>query len=336
MSSSKQAPAPEDTFRLEIVVARRVSVESRSLTREGFYEWLWTRFGTAGLLGVHEGTLLSEAAAEQGLETESWTVDSAEAPRERDWVGGQSEARAELYFTTRKQAESALKVLSGLPGVQGGAVERQTARDWDAEWKASFLGSAEGIRIAPDWRVIPYWVTDQEAKIQADEHPIRINPGAGFGTGTHETTQLCLGAIAGAVTTRRVNRALDFGSGSGILSIAIALRGVEVDAIEIDPLAIENARENARLNSVDAMIRFEDTLAGSTGPYDLVVANILRPVLLEFAEQLVSRLEKHGGALILSGLIERDVAEVTACYTRLVGREPEIHALGEWRCVVFN
>jgi ribosomal protein L11 methyltransferase len=265
-------------------------------------------------------------------------VDSAEAPRERDWVGGQSEAQAEVYFASRKQADGASKFLAGLRGIRVAGVEHQPERDWDAEWKASFLGSAEGLRLPPDWRVIPYWVTDEQAKLGAAEVAIRINPGAGFGTGTHETTQLCLGAIAEAVVKRgagRELRALDFGSGSGILSIGLALRGVPVDAIEIDPLAIENAKENAKLNSVDAAIRFDDTMAEASGPYEIVVANILRPVLLEFAEELVKRLGP-GGTLILSGLIERDVAEVTSRYAKLLGLEPKPRALGEWRCLVFS
>jgi ribosomal protein L11 methyltransferase len=341
------SPKPEDSYLLRLAIARRVRVETRELARDDFYEWLWGRFGSleGGLLGVHEGTLLSEAAAEQGLETESWTVDSAEAPRERDWVGHQSEAQAELYFASRSQAEAASGSLEGVHGVRVLALELQPAKDWDAEWKASFLGSAEGLRLPPDWRVVPYWVTNEQAKIVPGEFVIRINPGAGFGTGTHETTQLCLGAIAeafgaGGSAKGAPVRALDFGSGSGILSIGLAIRGAKVDAIEIDPLAIDNAKENARLNSVEAGIRFSDELSSAAGPYGIVVANILRPVLLEFAEALVSRLAPSdapgpGPALILSGLIERDVAEVSACYRKLLGCEPEVRALGEWRCLVW-
>jgi ribosomal protein L11 methyltransferase len=314
------------------LIAKRVGVDSRELARDEFYEWLWTRFAKAGFLGVHEGTLLSEAAAEQGLETESWTVDSAEAPRERDWVGGQKEAGAELYFSTREQAESASRALSGVQGIQVLGIEHQPERDWDAEWKASFLGSPEGLRLPPNWRIVPYWVSDEQAKISKGENVIRINPGAGFGTGTHETTQLCLGAIAESAVSSGA-RALDFGSGSGILSIGLALLGAEVDAIEIDPLAIDNATENARLNAMDARIRFDRDLSSAPGPYSLVVANILRPVLLEFAEALVSRCE---GALVLSGLIERDVAEVSARYTALMGRGPEVRELGEWRCLFWS
>lgn len=324
-----------ETFRLRAAIGRKARLGGRELSRDDFYEWLWKRFGgPGGLLGVHEGTLLSEAAAEQGLETDSWTVDSAEAPRERDWVGGQSEVQAELYFESRERAEAVSRELEKVQGVKILALEHQPAKDWDAEWKASFLGSPEGLKIPPYWRVVPYWVSDEQAKVQTGEHVIRINPGAGFGTGTHETTQLCLAAIAESF--RPGARALDFGSGSGILSIGLAKLGAEVDAIEIDPLAIDNATENARLNGALGEIRFNSDLAQAEGPYDLIVANILKPVLLEFAVPLSSRLSPPRGALVLSGLIERDVAEVSRCYGALLGIEPVLRSLGEWRCLVFR
>jgi ribosomal protein L11 methyltransferase len=323
------------TYRLRAKIGREVVLREpdrpeRKISREDFYEWLWTWLDQAkGFLGAHEGTLLSETAAEQGLETESWTVDSAEAPRERDWVGGQRELEAELYFTSRKAAESASRRLESVSDVKVVAIEEQPERDWDAEWKASFLGSAQGLKVPPLWRIIPYWVSDEQARIGPSERAIRINPGAGFGTGTHETTQLCLQAIAECAPA---GRALDFGSGSGILSIGLAKLGCEVDSIEIDPLAIDNARENAKINGVDDRIRFERELSEEHRSYRLVVANILRPVLLEFAERLVSRLSP-GGALILSGLIERDVQEVRIRYEALLGRSARVENLGEWRCI---
>jgi ribosomal protein L11 methyltransferase len=176
---------------------------------------------------------------------------------------------------------------------------------------------------------------------------VRVNPGAGFGTGTHETTQLCLEALGGLALERIADRGkladafdglsvLDFGSGSGILGIACALLGARVEAVEIDPLAIANATENADLNQVRGQVRFSQTLAPSPERFPLVLANILRPVLLEFASELVSRLAP-GGALVLSGLMEGDVAEVSARYTALLGgKTPEVFSSGEWRALVFR
>jgi ribosomal protein L11 methyltransferase len=298
------------------------------MQREEFFAWLWRKFAERGLLGVHEGTVLSEQAAAEGEGTESWTVDAGEAPRERDWIATVRLADAELYFATREQASEALAELRELAGLvfSEAPLEEQLPEDWDAKWKREFTG----IEIGP-WKVIPPWKAGQ----RLGTRDLVINPGAGFGTGTHETTQLCLQAIAVARLGQPAGnpwRALDFGSGSGILSIALARLGAEVDGVEIDELAIDNAVENAKLNAT--AIRFSRFLEEGRGPYDLVVANILRPVLLEFAERLCAR-RARGGALVLSGLVATDVPEVSVRFSALLGREPSVHTLGDWRALVW-
>src|SRR6185437_14290065 len=155
-------------------------------------------------------------------------------------------------------------------------------QDWDARWKESF----PGVEVPPFWHILPPWV-DAPAE-RGGVRVIRLNPGAGFGTGTHETTQLCLRALAERGSTRvRGRRVLDFGSGSGILSIGAALLGAQVDAVEIDPLALENSLENARLSHVENSIAFHEGLPDvPPGGYPVVLANILRPVLLEHCQEL--------------------------------------------------
>lgn len=329
------------SYRFTITLPRRIQLQGRTVAREDFYAWAWKEFTCQGLQGVHEGTLLSAEAAAEGLETESWTVDAGEAPRDRDWLRDRETAEAEFYFASREGALAAVKRLQTIPEVTLGPVLEQEQQDWDAQWKASFLGSAKGVRIPPFWRVLPPWVSLEEAELSPGEVVLRINPGAGFGTGTHETTQLCLDAIgqaAGAAGGLQGREALDFGSGSGILAIGAALLGARVDAVEIDPLAIDNARENARLNSADERITYSLDL-DSLGPaktYGLVIANILRPVLIQFSTELVRRMAPKG-RLILSGLIDKDVAEVSMVFGKLLGgRKPRVSELGEWRSVVFE
>jgi ribosomal protein L11 methyltransferase len=313
----------------------------RSLNREEFFSWLWQELSTAGLVGVHEGTVLSEEAAEKGFETDSWTLDSAQAPATRDWVGNQEFLDADLYFASQEEASSASGDLSKIKGLSIKGIREQEPQDWDAEWKASFLNAGNGVPILPFWRVVPPWVTFEPK----GEKFIKINPGAGFGTGTHETTQLCLQALGEysvkvPLTDQQV---LDFGSGSGILSIAMAILGGRVDAVEVDSLAIDNSVENAQLNEVREQIVFAQVLhpvSADSVPQELltyryVVANILRPVLLEFAPQLVDRLQS-GGVLVLSGLIESDVASVVERYSKLLGVPvTQTYSLGEWRALVF-
>jgi ribosomal protein L11 methyltransferase len=306
--------------------------------REEFYEWLWEKFSPSGLIGVHEGTLLSDEAAEQGFETDSWTVDSGEAPRERDWIGQQTEAQAELYFSEKEQAKEAAEFIRKNFSFQIGKLEEQVPEDWDAQWKASFLNAGAGVPIEPFWRVVPPWVESNPSSKSSHEKWIKINPGAGFGTGTHETTQLCLQALGEFTKEGALNgkACLDFGSGSGILSIGLALLGAQVDAVEIDPLAIDNATENATLNQVQNQIRFSKSMSESPQKYQVVIANILKPVLLEFSKPLIHSIES-GGLLILSGLIDKDVAPVTQEYSQLLGVPiSRVYERGEWRALVFK
>lgn len=327
---SSKAPV----FKFSLKVPRSVSVFETRVSREDFYEWLWAQFSQEGLLGVHEGTLLSQEAADEGLETDSWLVDSAQAPRERDWVGQVGESQAELYFSGHAEAQKAVSMLEQLTEIQVGRIEEQADQDWDAEWKASFLNSGQGVQVPPFWRIVPPWV--DSLSDSSPEVRIKINPGAGFGTGTHETTQLCLRAI-GEYCKGQSNgiRGLDFGSGSGILSVGMAFLGMQVDAVEVDLLAIDNARENAQLNGVQDQVRFSQNLSPLGEGYSVIVANILKPVLLEFAPELVKRLASQG-ILILSGLIEQDVEPVTEMYSELL-RLPvaQVYELGEWRALVF-
>jgi len=186
----------------------------------------------------------------------------------------------------------------------------------------------------------PFWhILAPEEPLPADGVSIRVRAGAGFGTGSHETTQLCLQALALFAPRDRTPgswRLLDFGSGSAILSIAAARLGADCDAVEIDEQAIQNGEDNARLNGVADRIRTERSLNDLQGSFSLVIANILRPILLEFADPLVRRLAP-GGTLILSGLLSAEVPELAVRYGALLGgREPEVYRRGDWCALVWR
>jgi ribosomal protein L11 methyltransferase len=306
------------------------------LGREDFFAWLWQELEDCGLQGIHEGTMLCDEAAQAGLETESWLVDSGEAPSNRDWVGAQSQENPQLYFPTETDARDAFERLEGVSGCTVVRVFEQPNQDWDAEWKRNF----RGVDVPPDWKIVPPWEAQERVE---GRQVLVVNPGAGFGTGTHETTQLCLQAFSESLAKGlRPHSVLDFGSGSGILAIGAALRGAErVHAVEIDRLAIDNALENARLNEVSARIRYETELSSLAGEepaegYSVVFANILKPVLLEFSQSLCARV-RSGGVMILSGLIEADVEPVRAVYSALLpARTWRVLARNEWRALVFE
>lgn len=323
------------TYQFRVSLHQSIEIQGSRMDRESFLGWVWARFGSQGLLGIHEGTILSEEAETQGLTTDSWTVDSGPAPRSRDWIASQNQMSAEFYFETPEGARQAWEVLKTSHDLEISEIEKQAPRDWNAEWRASFLKSGAGISVPPFWRIFPPWI--EEPRKASGEYALKINPGAGFGTGTHETTQLCLQALGEISKRKSLNNqnVLDFGSGSGILAIGASLLGARVHAVEIDPLAVENARDNSAFNQVETRIHYALNMEELPGPFDVILANILRTILLEFANPLVKRLAS-GGSLVLSGLIESDVEGVSDTYCALLGRSPRLEVQGEWRALIWE
>jgi ribosomal protein L11 methyltransferase len=178
------------------------------------------------------------------------------------------------------------------------------------------------LEIPPRFRVA-------DAPAEADARTIVLAPSRAFGDGTHETTRMCVQALA-AFAPRRAFTMLDVGSGTGILAIAAAKLGGTPLGVEIDEAANEAARRNARLNGFG--IGFRATWP--EGTFDVVVANILRDVLLELAPAITSR---AGGLLVLSGLVSTDVPAILARYSPLRGdRRPEIFERDAWRALVWR
>src|SRR6195952_2110487 len=151
--------------------------------------------------------------------------------------------------------------------------------------------------------------------------PMKIEAGMAFGTGHHETTSLCLAALSERAKPRRFSRVLDLGCGTGLLAIGAAkLWRRPVVASDIDRVAIEVTRENARANAIAPMIRAltADGLThpgiSAAAPYDLIIANILASPLTQLAPSIAHALAR-GGMLILSGLLTWQENLVTSFYT---------------------
>lgn len=298
--------------------------------------------GEPSFYGLTEGVLLAEEAHERGYETESWVLDAGEAPHERDWIGREKNLSLIGYFKTEEAAIFAKSwLLREYIFTSEPKVTAEKEQDWNATWKASFTG----IEVHPGLRVLPPWheewlsVSDQAnaSAIFKKTGIIAINPGAGFGTGTHETTQLCLQILSKVAQSKGLEgkTVLDFGSGSGILGIAAALHGAKVYCVEIDPLANENAIENARMNGVEDRISITREIPAEIrgGKVDVLIANILRPILLQFANPIKDCLKPHAD-LVLSGLIERDLSEVIDAY-QAGGESFKVERLekNEWRAL---
>ncbi len=177
--------------------------------------------------------------------------------------------------------------------------------DWSENWKKYY----KPFRIGTHLVVKPTWEPYEQ---KPDDLMIELDPGMAFGTGTHETTNMCMQLLEKHL--RDGMRVMDVGTGSGILAIAAARLGAkEVLAIDIDPAAVKVARENVALNGVEAAVRVVegDLCKSEAMPCELAVANIVADAICMLASPLTRHLQQ-GGLLICSGIIrerEQDVRD---------------------------
>ena len=213
----------------------------------------------------------------------------------------------------------------GLPtsSVRDMTLREVADRDWLEEWKQNWQPVSVGrFIIAPPWTELPE---------THDQIVIRIEPGMAFGTGTHETTRLCIKAIEKYF---RGNSFLDVGTGTGILAIAAAKlsRHSRIEACDVDETAIEIARENAALNGVAEQISFRvGSVDETTVSADLVCANLTADVISRMAQTLIGL---TCGKLILSGILETQLEMVQQSFRDCGVSEFEVEQDGEWVSIV--
>lgn len=175
----------------------------------------------------------------------------------------------------------------------------------DQDWVRLTQSQFAPVPITDSFWIVPSWHTPPAQARRV----IRLDPGLAFGTGTHPTTRMCLRWIAGHARTWP--RVLDYGCGSGILAIAAALHGaVAVDAVDIDPAAVQSTQDNARANGVTLDAGLPER---AQGRYPLVLANILATPLKLLAPLLSAHVEA-GGDLVLAGILERQADELREAY----------------------
>lgn len=213
---------------------------------------------------------------------------------------------------------STLRALFGDEASATTAATLLVARDWgsevtvqalqavpDQDWVRLTQAQFAPVPITPTFWIVPSW---HQAPPDARQ-VLRLDPGLAFGTGTHPTTRMCLRWIAGHA--QAWPRVLDYGCGSGILAIGAALHGArDIDAVDIDPAAVEATRLNAQANGVALLAGLPDQ---AHGRYALVLANILaRP--LSLLAPLLSEHVAPGGQLVLAGILERQADELRQAY----------------------
>jgi ribosomal protein L11 methyltransferase len=203
-------------------------------------------------------------------------------------------------------------------------------QDWGENWKRFF----KPVQVTPRFVVKPPW---SKIRLKRGQVSIDITPGMAFGTGTHATTLLSIQALEESLKKKGLS-VLDVGTGSGILSIIAAKLGAkEVWGIDIDGVALENARENVEKNHVSDIVKLRKGSIGRVQKkFDIIIANIDLKRLRRMKKPLLNHL-KNQGFLILSGISEKGKERLRKCYlkTELL-RWIKVTQEGEWACLTFK
>jgi ribosomal protein L11 methyltransferase len=266
---------------------------------------------------------------EEGLAA---TVDPTRPAIVRAYLPARDTAAARTAIADTRQALGHLQAF-GLRPIGDLTTRVVNEADWAEAWKEHFpvLRIGRRVVIRPTWR--------RHRRLPGDV-VLALDPGMAFGTGLHPTTRLCLealehladaGVLARGTAWDGSARVLDVGIGSGILAIAAGLFGAgELTGVDTDPIAVEAAGANARRNRLARRLRVRaGSLPSGSGPYDVVLANLIASVLVALAESLRDEL-RLGGTLLASGIYRDREPDVRTAFEaaglRVVGRAAE----GDW------
>ena len=243
--------------------------------------------------GFNQGVAI-EVAFTQDPDGDNFAIDPSRPVVVRTFLNA-----SDTTPTTVDDIRRALWHLGRLRSISELSVTEREEEDWANAWKAHYSVHRVGRRAL----VKAPWHDYDPAP---GEVVIELDPGMAFGTGLHPSTQLAMIAIEDELSPG--DTVLDVGIGSGVLATGAALLGASaVDGVDVEPVAVRSARENAERNGVGAIVHVKQ---GSVGPgepfqgeYDLVVANIIARVLIELAPGLTTAV-RAGGTLILGGIID--------------------------------
>ena len=201
--------------------------------------------------------------------------------------------------------------------------------DWQDNWKKFFKPTPVGEKLV----IQPIWEEELPLREEDGRKTLYIEPGLAFGTGTHETTRLCLQTLE--ETIQGGESVLDLGCGSGILSIAALLLGASrAEGVDIDELAVKTARENGIRNGFEEpalTYHCGDMAKQVTGTFDIVVANIVADIIVLFCET-ARNFMKEGSVFIVSGILNTREQDVLDAFAANGFSVLERKADGEWLC----
>ena len=246
------------------------------------------------------------------LENVVWNIAHVDLIEQELLERDRTHSLIHVYIKLEKDALECVEFIKARLAAEG--IEHEISvvgvneEDWANNWKQYYHTQRIGKRII----VTPSWeeYTPAEGEVQ-----MRLDPGMAFGTGTHDTTRLCLELLEEVVTPE--TRILDVGTGSGILSVGGVLLGApSALGVDIDPVAVKVANENAEINEVTGKTEFVcgDLTDKVHGKFEIVTANIVADVIIRLLSTVKNYLLK-GGVLIVSGIIDTRADEVeNACH----------------------
>ncbi|MBR5310903.1 MAG: 50S ribosomal protein L11 methyltransferase [Oscillospiraceae bacterium] len=246
------------------------------------------------------------------LENVVWNIAHVDLIEQELLERDRSHSLIHVYVKLEKDALECVEFIKARLDAEG--IEHEISvvgvneEDWANNWKQYYHTQRIGKRIV----VTPSW---EEYTPSGDDVQMRLDPGMAFGTGTHDTTRLCLELLEECVTPE--TRILDVGTGSGILSVGGVLLGApSALGVDIDPVAVKVANENAEINEVTDKTEFVcgDLTDKVHGKFEIVTANIVADVIIRLLSTVKNYLLK-GGVLIVSGIIDTRADEVeNACH----------------------
>jgi ribosomal protein L11 methyltransferase len=214
--------------------------------------------------------------------------------------------RMQALFVAPEGDAPTVELLSHALGIPAALIRARVVEDrvWEREWLKDFHAMRFGERL---------WICPHHEQV-ADPNAVvvRMDPGLAFGTGTHPTTALCLEWLDRRPMTGA--RSIDYGCGSGVLAVAsVKLGAAEAHCFDIDPQALIATRDNAESNGVASRVLLHNSANSLPGGVDVLLSNILSGPLCELAPHFAA-LVRPGGDLVLAGLMEREVSDVTHAY----------------------
>jgi ribosomal protein L11 methyltransferase len=275
--------------------------------------------------GFNEGVAIDEPYVQDG-DGDNLEVDLAKPFTVRTYIAD-SDFSPELI----EEIRHALWHYGLLRGVGKLRVSSLKEEDWANAWKEHFQVHQIGERVV----IRPPWHTYSP---KGDQVVVELDPGMAFGTGLHPSTKMSVLGVEEVV--KPGDQVFDVGTGSGILAIAaLKLGASHADCVDVETVAVRATRENADRNGVGDRLKVELGSAGSgepfQGEYDVVLANIIARILIDLAEALVSQ-TRHGGFLVLAGIIQQREAEVVEAFTARGATVMTRRQIDDWVSLVLR